>query len=207
MEYFFNLADNSFLDSQGFTVFAVDLDAQAADGSPNTAATINVIDALGRVDVDPTNDGTGAFSVFDNVPYTSANEMVAFQSITGSGTISGTVFDDLDRNGVKDNGEVGLQGVRVFSDDFKALLETAPGSSGTCEFSNHFRHLFEHFDLAAAAGHYHSDNRKAGAEYDCQRSREQVLLQHKHEACQRHSAKQAEHHQHRRRNFHAGLND
>ena len=115
-EYFFNLGDNSFLDAQGFTVFAVDLDAHTENGSPNPDATISVIEALGRVDVDPANDTTGGFSVFDNVPFTAADEMVVIESITGSGIVSGTVFDDLDQDGVKDNGEVGLEGVRVFSD-------------------------------------------------------------------------------------------
>lgn len=115
-EFFFNFNDNSGLDGQGFTVFAVDRDALNPDGTPNTAATVNLIHGLSRVDVDPSNDGTGGFSVFDNVPFTDEGEMVFVQSIDGSGTVTGTVFNDLDRDGVLDNGEPGLGGSVVFSD-------------------------------------------------------------------------------------------
>ena len=115
-EYFFNTNDNSGLDAQGFTVFAIALGMATPGGEAVANATINEIDNFNRVDVDPSNDTSGAFSVFDNVPFTAEAEMVAIQSISGDGAVRGTVFADVDRDGVLDTNEVGLAGRTIFSD-------------------------------------------------------------------------------------------
>ena len=76
---------------------------------PNPDATISVIECWDVwTSILPTTPRW--FSASDNVPFTAADEMVVIESITGSGIVSGTVFDDLDQDGVKDNGEVGSKG-------------------------------------------------------------------------------------------------
>ena len=115
-EFFYNDGNNFGLDAQGFTVFALALGAATPAGTAVASAPINQIIALTNVDVDPSNNGTGSFSVFDNVPYTADGEMVAFQAIQGEGLVRGMKFNDLDGDGVRDAGEPGLQGFTIFSD-------------------------------------------------------------------------------------------
>lgn len=115
-EFFYNIGNNSFLDSQGFTVFALALGSAKPDATPVPTSPINLITGLTNVDVDHSNDSSGSFSVFDNVPYTADGEMVAFQAIQGEGVVHGMKFNDLDADGVHDVGEPGLQGFRIFSD-------------------------------------------------------------------------------------------
>lgn len=115
-EFFYNAGDNSFLDGQGFTVFAIALGSAKPNGTPVPTAPINLITGLTNVDVDHSNDGTNNFSVFDNVPYTADGEMVVFQAIQGEGLVRGMKFEDLDADGVHDAGEPGLPGFTIFSD-------------------------------------------------------------------------------------------
>jgi len=115
-EFFYNVGDNSFLDSQGFTVFAIALGSAKPNATAVPTAPINLITGLTNVDVDPSNDSSGSFSVFDNVPYTAEGEMVVFQSIGGEGVVRGTKFNDLDADGVHDTNEPGLEGFTIYSD-------------------------------------------------------------------------------------------
>lgn len=141
-EYFFNFGDNSFLDSQGFTVFAIALGMATPGGTRVANATINEIDSFTRVDVDPSNNGTSSFSVFDNVPFTAAGEMVAIESISGDGAVRGTVFADIDRDGVLDANEVGLQGHTVFSDtNGNGVLDSGEVSTTTDANGNYVLRL------------------------------------------------------------------
>lgn len=116
---FTNANDNRFLDAQGFTVFAVDVDFLNPDGTFNTDATANRISALRDVNLQPGS------TVFENVPFIDnvdgegeivSSDMVVIQAIDGSGLVSGLAFDDLDRDGVLDANEAGRGGIIVFSD-------------------------------------------------------------------------------------------
>jgi cyclophilin family peptidyl-prolyl cis-trans isomerase len=115
-EFFYNMSNNAGLDIQGFTVFALGLGATTPTGGTVATAPINQIIELMNVDVDPSNDGTTGFSVFDNVPFTAAGEMVAFLAIQGEGVVRGMKFNDQDGDGVHDANEPGLQGFTIFSD-------------------------------------------------------------------------------------------
>ena len=73
--------------------------------------------------------------VFSNIPLegTSPNrQLVRINSIVGDGTVSGLVYNDLDRDGVRDTGEAGLQGRVIFSDaDNDAVLDPTEVSATT----------------------------------------------------------------------------
>ena len=104
-QFFFNLGDNSEnLDAQngGFTVFAKVLDMTVVD----------TIAAFATEDL----DGTSA-TLYDAVPFTEANELVVVESIGGEGEVYGTVFDDLDGDGVQGSGEPGREGITVYIDE------------------------------------------------------------------------------------------
>lgn len=125
-EFFVNARDNTRLDSDGFTVFAVDLDYLNPDGSINPDSTFRRISSLRSFDLNPLfTPGFGQTDVFEDVPLIDtvdsegelvSSDFVVIQSIDGSGTVSGMVFDDQDRDGVLDTGESGMGGFRVFSD-------------------------------------------------------------------------------------------
>ncbi|MFP6603825.1 MAG: peptidylprolyl isomerase, partial [Pirellulaceae bacterium] len=103
-QWFVNLSDNDFLDSQndGFTVFATVLDMQP----------VAVIAAVPTIDADP-----GQFAnLYDTLPVDVENKLVVVESVGGDGTVSGVVFDDADGDGVRDGGEVALSGAVVFVD-------------------------------------------------------------------------------------------
>jgi len=73
--------------------------------------------------------------VFSDIPLdgTSPNRQVTLiSSITGEGMVSGLVYSDLDRDGVHDTGEPGLQGRIVFSDaDGDGTLDPTETSATT----------------------------------------------------------------------------
>ncbi len=141
-EFFFNVGDNSFLDAQGFTVFALALGSTKPDDSLVDSAPINLITNLTNIDVDPSNDGTGAFSVFDNVPYTSQGEMVEFEAVLGEGVVRGLKFNDVNGDGVQNNGETGLQGFTIFSDaNGNGMLDAGEVSAVTDVNGDYFLRL------------------------------------------------------------------
>jgi cyclophilin family peptidyl-prolyl cis-trans isomerase len=99
-QWFVNLADNLFLDSdnEGFTVFARVLDM----------ASVDAIAAIPRLDL-----GTP----FQSLPVvTTGSQLVVVQAVAGDGIVQGTVFDDLDDSGSQDGGELGLPGFTVYAD-------------------------------------------------------------------------------------------
>lgn len=118
-QWFVNLANNaSNLDNQngGFTVFGQVLDMSTVD----SAATLT------------TRNQGGAFT---DLPITADNQYVVVQSITGDGFVSGTIYNDADRDGTRDSGEAGRSDIVVFSDtDNDGALDT--GEPSTTTFSD-----------------------------------------------------------------------
>jgi len=101
-QFFVNLDDNSFLDTEdygSFTVFGRVLDM----------TTVEAIEAL---DVNYSYD-----SPYGELPLTGGNELVVIESIGGEGDLSGTSFEDGDLDGAQGSGESGLAGVVVFADE------------------------------------------------------------------------------------------
>jgi len=94
-QFFVNLNDNSFLDTEEYNAFTV-------FGRVLGMTTAEAIHAL---DIDDTNA-----SPFGELPLTDDNELVVIQSIGGEGDLSGTSFEDEDRDGEQDAGEDGLSG-------------------------------------------------------------------------------------------------
>ncbi|MFV1967020.1 MAG: peptidylprolyl isomerase, partial [Pirellulaceae bacterium] len=102
-QFFINLGDNSGnLDNQngGFTVFAELTDAFLID------------DLQGSLSERDEGDVFSALPVFGD-----PNQVVVIESIDGSGTVSGIKFNDADGDGVRDTGEAGLGGFRIYSDE------------------------------------------------------------------------------------------
>ena len=100
-QFFVNLGNNSFLDStanNAFTVFGRVLD-------------MTTVDAIAELSVNHTHS-----SPYNELPLTEDNKLVVMQSITGEGTVTGTAFRDLNRNGTQDSGETGLAGATVYAD-------------------------------------------------------------------------------------------
>ncbi len=100
-QFFINLGDNSSLDSEAygaFTVFGRVLD-------------MATVDAIAALTIDTSNA-----SPFGELPLTSEDELVVVESLSGEGTVSGLVFEDLDRDGVQSSGEEGISGATVFAD-------------------------------------------------------------------------------------------
>ncbi|HUG69286.1 MAG TPA: Ig-like domain-containing protein, partial [Pirellulaceae bacterium] len=101
-QFFVNLNDaNTFLDSPsnsgGFTVFGQVLDLRSSD----TIAALPI-----RTNPSP----------YGELPVSTDNQLVVIQSIVGRGEISGTHFNDTNRNGVRDSGETAIAGATVFID-------------------------------------------------------------------------------------------
>ncbi len=99
-QWFINLGDNSSnLDNQngGFTVF----------GNVLEPSILNTVTGLTT-----TNEG-GAYT---DLPLGEASQLVVIETIEGTGTVSGVVYDDLNENGLQDQGEQGLENITVYSD-------------------------------------------------------------------------------------------
>jgi VCBS repeat-containing protein len=101
-QFFVNLNNsNTFLDSTsnsgGFTVFGQVLDLRSSD----------TIAAL------PTRANP---SPYGELPVSTDNQLVVIQSIVGRGEISGTHFNDTNRNSTRDTGETAIAGATVFLD-------------------------------------------------------------------------------------------
>lgn len=101
-QFFVNLNDaNTFLDntsnSGGFTVFGQVLDLRSSD----------TIAAL------PTRANP---SPYGELPVSTDNQLAVIQSIVGRGEISGTHFNDTNRNGVRDTGETAIVGATIYID-------------------------------------------------------------------------------------------
>jgi cyclophilin family peptidyl-prolyl cis-trans isomerase len=120
-QFFFNLRDNSgppaSLDTQngGFTVFGRVID----DGM----TVVDAIAALNRFNLaGPPNNLGNTFTEVPLQNYTSGtivepSNLVVVQSITVvPASISGTVFNDADRDGIRDSGEAGIAERTVFLD-------------------------------------------------------------------------------------------
>jgi VCBS repeat-containing protein len=100
-QFFVNLADNSFLDSEdydSFTVFANVLD-------------MTTVDTIASLTVDTSNS-----SPFAELPVGDDGQLVVIQSIEGLGSLTGTKFYDADGDGVFDASESGISGVTVYID-------------------------------------------------------------------------------------------
>lgn len=123
-QFFFNLSnDNTFLDNvnQGFTVFG-----RVVGG------TMSVVDAIAALDTYNLTSGVPQPSpspppanepLYGFVPFTAdprggnANaELIVIESITGTGVIHGTIYNDLNRDGDRDGNETGMSGVTVYVD-------------------------------------------------------------------------------------------
>lgn len=120
-EFFLNMGNNSFLDGLNeegrgaFTVFARVLDM----------TTVNAIAALA------TRQLTQELP-FNDVPFTSNNQLVVITSITGEGTIHGLRFTDSNRNGQRDNGEAAIANATVYVDaNNNGVLDNAEISTTT----------------------------------------------------------------------------
>ncbi|MFP6648050.1 MAG: peptidylprolyl isomerase, partial [Pirellulaceae bacterium] len=98
-QWFINLGDNSFLDSvdEGFTVFGNVLD-------------MTTVDAIVAVPIQQ------EASPFADLPVDIDGTLVVVQSVTGDGTVQGTIFDDIDGDGSQGVGESGLVGFTVYAD-------------------------------------------------------------------------------------------
>ncbi len=55
-------------------------------------------------------------TLYTDLPTTSTDQLLVIQSITGEGTVKGTVFGDADNDAVRDPTETGRQGFTVFDD-------------------------------------------------------------------------------------------
>jgi VCBS repeat-containing protein len=100
-QFFVNLGDNSFLDSEdydSFTVFAQVLD-------------MTTVDAIAALTVDTSNA-----SPFGELPLGDDDKLVVVKSIAGQGTLTGTKFNDADGDGTHDSGEAGVSGIKVYID-------------------------------------------------------------------------------------------
>lgn len=126
-QFFVNLHDeNTFLDSStnsgGFTVFGQVLDLRSSDE----------IAAL------PTRANP---SPYGELPVSTDNQLVVIQSIVGRGEISGTQFNDTNRNGTRDTGETARAGATVYIDaNNNGVLD--PGELSTTTDSTG-RYLFQ----------------------------------------------------------------
>ncbi|MDA1053137.1 MAG: Ig-like domain-containing protein [Planctomycetota bacterium] len=127
-QFFVNLnAANTLLDdpnnSGGFTVFGHVLDLRSSDE----------IKAL------PIN--TSNSSPFGELPLSADNQLVVIESIVGQGEISGTHFNDVNRNGLLDPGESTISGATIYIDDnTNGVLD--PGELSTATDANG-RYLFQ----------------------------------------------------------------
>ena len=114
---------------------------------PATGQTVNTYNVTGLQDM----DGTGADGIRAeeyHVTVGGANvEGLDFGNVqTGTGQISGTIFDDTNANGRQDEGEVGLSGQEVYTDN---------NDNGTWDEG-------ERTALTNATGDYVFDNLSAG---------------------------------------------
>jgi len=127
-EFFFNSVDNASLNNDDFTVFALALDR----------ATFDAIDALPKSDLTPGVDSI----VFENVPYTAAGELVVIESIAGGGTIRGTVFNDIDLDGIRNPEDAGLPDATVYIDaNNNGALDDDEVSTVTAVDGSYFFHV------------------------------------------------------------------
>lgn len=104
--WFVNVANNSFLDSQQFTVFA------------RVVSGMEVVDAINSM---PTFFLQGISPVFNSGPEASfpvdgANQLAFIRSVVVNATILGTVYNDADGDGQQGQNEAGLAGLTVFVD-------------------------------------------------------------------------------------------
>ena len=108
-QFFFNLEDNSeHLDNLngGFTVFA-------------TVADMTAVDLMESHEVYDFDTNPEHPNPFGELPLSGTAPNLTFlmiQSTSGDGEIRGTVFADLNRDGVQDVGELGIAGATVFVD-------------------------------------------------------------------------------------------
>jgi VCBS repeat-containing protein len=98
-QFFFNLSDdNSFLDATQFTVFG-------------RVLGMTVVDAIASFPVDRTN-----FSPYGELPLTASNELTVVSSVTGHGELVGEKYLDINANGIRDPGEVGIPNAIIYID-------------------------------------------------------------------------------------------
>lgn len=106
-QFYVNVQDNVGLTQ--FTVFGRVVDMTIID----QWAQFNVTDQTGdpTPGIDPQIRGA-----FGELPLDDDNRMIVIQSITGNGLLTGTKYDDLDRDGQRDEDEPGLAGFTIYLD-------------------------------------------------------------------------------------------
>lgn len=120
-QFYINVANNPGFDGPtGFAVFGrvVNNTMNTVDAIANLQ-TRDIRNIDGGEDIDPAIRGA-----MQNVPFFAATtggpleELVTILdvSVTGDGTVTGTAYRDIDKDGVQDAGEDGLPGVTVFVD-------------------------------------------------------------------------------------------
>lgn len=101
-QFFVNLSDdNSFLDSEAnnaFTVFGHVLD-------------MTTVDKIAALTINTDNE-----SPYGELPMSDSNELAVVESVAGTGTLTGSAFQDSDADGVWDSTETGLSGVTIYLD-------------------------------------------------------------------------------------------
>ncbi|MCP4191097.1 MAG: tandem-95 repeat protein [Planctomycetaceae bacterium] len=100
-QFFINLDDNTFLDlpeNNSFTAFGQVLDMTVADTIANL----------------PINSDNSP--PFDELPLTASDQLAIIEGVDGIGLVSGTKYEDLNTNGVKDPSEPGLEGFTIYLD-------------------------------------------------------------------------------------------
>lgn len=101
-QFFINLNDdNTFLDleeNNSFTVFGRIL-------------SMTTVDVIASLPIDESND-----SPYNSLPLGASDTLVVISAIEGLGELSGTVFYDLDSDGVQDSNEAGISNSVVYID-------------------------------------------------------------------------------------------
>lgn len=116
-QFFVNLGDNSFLDSDAYDAFTVF----------GRVLNMTPVETIADLEIDTTNA-----SPYDELPLTSDNQLAVIMSVDGEGTVSGRAFEDLDFDGVQDSGEAGLGGLTVFADTYgNGILDDTEYSTTT----------------------------------------------------------------------------
>jgi VCBS repeat-containing protein len=101
-QFFVNLSDdNSFLDSESnnaFTVFGHVLD-------------MTTVDKIAALSINTDNE-----SPYGELPMSDSNELAVVESVAGTGTLTGSAFQDDNADGAWDSTEAGLAGVTIYLD-------------------------------------------------------------------------------------------
>ncbi len=143
-QFFVNLSDdNSFLDSEdnnAFTVFGHVLD-------------MTTVDKIAALPINTDNE-----SPYGELPMSDSNELAVVESVAGTGTLTGSVFQDGNSDGVWDSAETGLSGVTVYLDSNSNGEFDSGETSTVTDYDGHF--LFQ-----VEPGTYHVRSLLSGSGY------------------------------------------